>query len=449
MGEENHIDKLFRSAMEPMNVDPGDKSRIAIEAELEKKRSVLYEKRIKTYRTVAAVLTLLLVSFAAFYISENNNTQKLNKVETETNSENIQNNTEIKSNYVEAENKIVVTDENKRVADPENPDEMTIKKGIFSDKKNINNNKIAINNLNNSHVYENYTEINSKADNNFILNEALIEIAVIPVDPEIYTLPAKTNSLNDHSQYAVSLPENNIVNTASPVSLLLFYSPNYSYCLLKDNTPDLVDDVQMYKDQETPGFSYSTGFAMRYNLAERWGLSAGVTYSTVTKSISLLTVYAAGTSDNMYYEYHTSSGMIEIPDPENAQIKVGDSLNLLGDGVKILKFVSIPLMTRYVISKEKVSWYFNGGFSVNFLVQDQAKINTRSSEEIVNNKTQGLKKTSYGFVVGAGMEYKVFDNINLVLEPVYKGTVTSITDDAAVKNYPYSIGINLGVSIGF
>ncbi|MGI8893461.1 MAG: hypothetical protein ACR2GN_08370, partial [Bacteroidia bacterium] len=91
----------------------------------------------------------------------------------------------------------------------------------------------------------------------------------------------------------------------------------------------------------------------------------------------------------------------------------------------------------------------NGGLSVNFLVQDQVRISTTGSDETVKNKTQGLKKMSYGFVIGAGIEYKLFNNLNLVFEPVYKGTFTSITEDAAVKNYPFSVGINLGASINF
>ncbi|MGI8893351.1 MAG: outer membrane beta-barrel protein [Bacteroidia bacterium] len=447
MGENSNIDKLFRSAMEPINIAPPDRAKFALDAELEKRRSGAYKKKINNYRMLAAVLALLLVSFTAFYIAEpsfkinetNNNSsvinKEVNKKDTEKTVESsksiVDENTHLLQNKNNDKNS-ELPDRNNLVA-KENSDELNIDKSIYSLKESKDNKIRKEEKLNN-----NYTTDHS------IANVYYIKADISPIENK-YTLPDKINLI---PQSAVNADEN-FVNTKIPVSLFVFYSPHYSYCLLKDNTPDVVDDVQMYKDQETPEFSYSTGFALRYNLSERWGVSAGVTYSTVIKSISLLKVYAEGTEDNMYYAYHTSSGMIELPNPENVVIHPGDSLNLQGEGEKILKFVHVPILARYMIPKEKINWFINGGLSVNFLVQDQVRISTADSDETVKNKTQGLKKMSYGFVIGAGVEYKLFDNINLVFEPVYKGTFTSITEDAAVKNYPHSMGVNMGASIRF
>lgn len=454
MGEENNIDKLFRSALDPLNVNPPDKSRMVIDAELDKRRSLSYRKKINNYRMMAAVLALLLLSFAAFYfmepvINKENavNTGTENHVDQNKNNDGaVINETVLMPMTTSGNSEEKITAKNiNEINNSENVSAPVAANSKYDDAKNNLENEIA--QYAKPEVNETIVVNSNNIINNYLVAHVPKSIALIPVDSDIYAIPGSIDYISGNNNASVDLSMNN--NSISPLSVFLFYSPNYSYCLLKDNTPDLVDDVQMYKDQETPEFSYSTGLALRYNLGGRWGFSAGVTYSTVTKSISLLKVYATGTEENMYYAYPTSSGLIEMPNPQNTVLHEGDSLNLGGDGVKILKFVSIPLMVRYVIPKEKINWFVNGGLSVNFLVQDQARISTGRSDATVNNKTQGLKKTSYGFVVGAGLEYKLMNNFNLVLEPVYKGTFTSITEDAAVKNYPFSVGLNLGAAISF
>lgn len=449
MAEENKIDNLFKSKLNPLEIQPSEKSRIAIEAELERQKVLFYKKRINNYRIATVALGLILISFIAYFnlYQLDSNNSVIDKVEKEVspaeNSNTFENNSGAQSHF---------KSENNQVAE----DEQIKNDERGRTQKKINNIKIddRVDNLNKYSQAKQYFTLAASVELNEILNvsretkfgEPLIEQLKLDND-----LSENTN-INSKVISENTVTETEVISnsTRTPVSVALFYSPHYSYCIFKDNTPENnIDELKMYNDIEDSEFSYSTGFAMRYHFSDHWAFSAGLTYATVVKSVSLLTVYADKNSDNeMYYAYSTSSGIIEIPDRGNTA-HVGDSLRLDKEGEKILKYIHIPFMARYSINKNKINWFFNGGPSVNFLIQDKAKIIADNKEEIIYNKTQGLKTTSFGFVVGAGMEYKLTNNLNLLFEPVFKGTFTSITENTSVKNYPYSIGANFGLAIGF
>ena len=56
------------------------------------------------------------------------------------------------------------------------------------------------------------------------------------------------------------------LHSKSRLSLAVFYSPNQSWCNLKDNTNDNVDDVAMYNNRENSKYSFTTGLNLKYDL---------------------------------------------------------------------------------------------------------------------------------------------------------------------------------------
>ena len=67
---------------------------------------------------------------------------------------------------------------------------------------------------------------------------------------------------------------------------------------------------------------------------------------------------------------------------------------------------------------------------------------------IINN-IDGLKKTSYGYLLGAGLEYSLYNGMSIFMEPAFKGSISSLTQNTAYYCYPYSFGLNAGISIYF
>ncbi len=106
-------------------------------------------------------------------------------------------------------------------------------------------------------------------------------------------------------------------------------------------------------------------------------------------------------------------------------------------------------MVRFQVTKKKITWFANGGFSANFIVQEKVKINMDNSEMTIINHANGLKKMNYGFLFGAGVQYNMYDDFGIFIEPMFRGSFTSITNNTNVNSYPYSLGLNLGFSLHF
>ena len=266
-------------------------------------------------------------------------------------------------------------------------------------------------------------------------------------------LPTLSDTGKSEPSYFVindSLSKNDL-HSLSRLSLVFFYSPNKSWCNLKDNSADNFDDVAMYNNRENSKFSYTTGLMLKYDLNSKWSLLSGMTYSTITKLITIQTMYAEANADNeMHFQYHTSNGVIEMPsDVTHPNLHPGDSINVKAICNQSIKFINVPLMVRFQMTKNKFTWYANGGVSANFTVQEKAKIIMNNSETTIINHVNGLKKMYYGFLLGAGVQYNIYDDFGIFIEPIFRGSFTSITQNTNVSSYPFSVGLNLGVSFHF
>jgi len=152
----------------------------------------------------------------------------------------------------------------------------------------------------------------------------------------------------------------------------------------------------------------------------------------------------------MHFQYPTSNGVIEMPfDDSHPNLHPGDSINVKAVCNQSIKFINVPLMVRFQLTKKKFTWYANAGVSANFIIQEKAKIIMNNSETTIINHINGLKKMNYGFLFGAGVQYNMYDDLDIFIEPMFRGSLSSITRNTAVNSYPYSLGLNLGFSLHF
>jgi hypothetical protein len=56
---------------------------------------------------------------------------------------------------------------------------------------------------------------------------------------------------------------------------------------------------------------------------------------------------------------------------------------------------------------------------------------------------------NYGYLFGAGVNYSFTNRLGLFIEPVFRGTITSLTQNTAFYCYPYAFNLNTGVSFHF
>ncbi len=236
-------------------------------------------------------------------------------------------------------------------------------------------------------------------------------------------------------------------DVSSPFSIAAYFSPNYTWQTLKDNTDNNIDDVSMYNDREKAMFSFTAGINVLYSINKSWTIITGVSYTRIARSMLIPVIYANMNSANqMYFEYSTSNGVIEVPlDDSHNSLHPGDSILTESKAHQYLKTVNIPLLIRYSIKKSKSVFYAEGGITTNFLLQTKAKMRIDDYEPTVINNNNGLRKTSFGYLAGIGAEHQFKHNVNFFFGPVLRGSFTSITKNSAVNTYPYSIGINIGM----
>lgn len=226
-------------------------------------------------------------------------------------------------------------------------------------------------------------------------------------------------------------------------------SPIYTYNFLRNNTSyTSADDAIDYRSREKSKFSFSTGMALRYDLNNKWSISLGAYYSTIAYSMALSTVYALKNSnDEVHFQYPTSWGTIEIPNQPGQTLKIGDSLIINSSCNQLIKVVNIPLLFRYTISSSSFSFYTNVGVSANFTVKEDAVIKTGSFEFSYTNSLIGKRKINCSLLLGFGMQYKFTNRLAIFIEPIYRASITSVTQDIPVNCYPQSFGLSTGLSI--
>jgi hypothetical protein len=92
------------------------------------------------------------------------------------------------------------------------------------------------------------------------------------------------------------------------------------------------------------------------------------------------------------------------------------------------------------------------GFTLNLLTSAilETKLQDASySQDEIEVKMYGLKKTNYGALVKADLQYPIYRNWSLNLVASFKNTLTPINLHTIISTYPYNLGIGLGISHSF
>ena len=479
MEENKDIEKVSRAVFESLKMDAPDSAWDKLDADLDKKQAVVYKQKANRFKLLSISLALFLFSFmTCHYIAPTSTNKNL------TNGPNLLNSTNDnalpdfdhpptnpKSNY-QSENLDASLNKNETTSSNHNKSNHKIiysetlqlttsfktskkpnKKLMPDEKQNTIAGNINITSVSN----ENITESNSstlivKATNDSVIsNSTAQDVLATTITNNVILAFADTNK-SVSLQFALndSLLKKGRINKKSRFSIAAFYSPNYSMSHLKDNTDDNFDDRAMYRNREKSQFSFTTGLSVHYNLTNKWSISSGISYSKMKYSITLPVMYAKYDANNeLHFEYPTSNGIILMPNEGHGILNEGDSIKMTSHCIQSFQSLTMPLLVRYNIAKNKFNFYATAGFSANFILQEKAKVSIDNSEIIVVNHINSLNKMNIGYLIGAGIEYKMRNNLGIFIEPMFRGTLTSITRNMTVNTYPSSFGSNIGFSMHF
>ncbi len=294
------------------------------------------------------------------------------------------------------------------------------------------------NTTNNSQSVTVVTEnsISDKIDEDTLTKETIItdenkNIAITNSDTALNNIPLNKKNKNN-------------------LSIAVFYSPDFTKNRLTPNSSGGSEPVIEYYDHEKVKYAFSTGIKLQYGLTKHFGFTTGLTYSTLSYSSDLTTIYADYDDQNQInYLYTTSCGNIQIPNDNVTPLQKGDSLKLNTTCLLSVKFISIPFTVNYQLTKNRFSFYGYSGIAANFLMQAKARLQLNNADKTFFNEIDGVKKMNYGFLLGAGVRYRAFNHLGFFIEPSYRGSVNSLTQNISVNCYPFSLGVKTGLFYSF
>lgn len=211
-----------------------------------------------------------------------------------------------------------------------------------------------------------------------------------------------------------------------------FVSPTFYGNLMKESVLD--KDLDTLSKKSTMKFSYGVGLS--YDLSERISVRIGYTkvnlsYTTKNAPIG---VNAIGTSD--------FTGIAYNPNVSNQTIYIASNGSEKMDITQKISYTEIPVEIKYQFLNKKVGLKSSLGFS--YLLLDANKVSIRTlngySQEI--GKTKNLSQTSFSFNIGMEIEYPLFKNTKIFVEPLFSYQVKAFSDN---NSKPYIIGIHSGI----
>ncbi len=254
-------------------------------------------------------------------------------------------------------------------------------------------------------------------------------------------------------------------------------SPTYNYRSVNEfQSPAVVRNAYDSPTSETGVVSVAGGVNVRMEGKSRWSFETGVLYSQVGQEVSQTATYSSissessfayaslnnikGASANRVNKFSSTMGSISY----NNNTAMGVEQNLLKSGVyleasanaisnqpesttlkQLLDYIEVPLMVRYSVLNKKQVITLAGGFSTNFLVDNNVYL-IENGEHVNAGETDGINGVTYSSTLGIGLELPLGKSFRFSLEPRFKYYLSPVNSQGYNSFRPYSFGIFGGVS---
>ncbi len=244
-----------------------------------------------------------------------------------------------------------------------------------------------------------------------------------------------------------ALPEGSDSRFAIGVSL----APEISWYHLKDNTADNFDDAAMYHGREESDFSFSTSLQLHYSFNDRWSLVSGIRYTSLVKSMTIPhLVVENGPGTGMQLAFTTSNGNVSMPfDDSYPSMLPGDSLAMNAACKQWLRMIHVPLAVQWQSDNTRINWHVKAGGSVDLVAGKKTTVWMDHDNASTASHIDGLRSTGFSMQLAVGISYALTDGLVIFTEPAFRRSVTSLTRGTAVNSYPSTLGLNTGILFSF
>jgi hypothetical protein len=209
------------------------------------------------------------------------------------------------------------------------------------------------------------------------------------------------------------------------------------------------------KAEEKPLMSFSGGFNINYSFTKRWSIESGLFYSQYRQKAQNLvgsSIYGLQNELTVYTPEgirYLQQSLIEAPG--TSQI-IGQSMDetyytLDMDYKSNYEYIEFPLIVRYKIIDRKFGLDVLSGISTNILVGNKSSI-IYNDNDLWTGTTDGISPLLYNATFGLGLNYNLFQNLSLNIEPTFKYSI-SPDESTTLLKYPYKFAVFAGFSFKF
>lgn len=202
----------------------------------------------------------------------------------------------------------------------------------------------------------------------------------------------------------------------------IFFSPEYSFRYLTSGE-DLKWIADIRDDTEVPKFGYTAGAGFSFATGKKFFVELGITYS------------------NKGWRRKKSDLIYNDPEP-------GEPLTI--SHCYSFGFVEVPLKINYQLSDSNLFF-----FSLGLLPSFQILSKTRSSIEYADGRTESVSSshingpggyTGISAYAGIPFYFKISKRFLVRSEPFFKCMIIT-SQSTEIKDHPYSLGLQIGLSM--
>jgi hypothetical protein len=234
----------------------------------------------------------------------------------------------------------------------------------------------------------------------------------------------KTVTINMYPKDSI---KNDSVKMYKKFYLDVFASPTMYGYFSKGSSLDRRLDSLTKKSE----IKFSYGIGLTYDLTEK--VSVRIGYSIV--NISYVTKNAPVNTNNY-------TGISYNPNISNATIYGASNGSEKMDITQKIAYTEIPIEVKYKFLDKKIGLKSSFGFSYLYLKENKVSIKTDNDFSQDIGKTNDLSDTSFSINIGLEMDYQLFKNTKIFVEPVFNYQINA-TLNSDFK--PFFFGIHTGI----
>ncbi len=233
-------------------------------------------------------------------------------------------------------------------------------------------------------------------------------------------------------------------------------SPNVApvyYNSIGDGSPI---DSQFADNNKNGQINMSYGVQVSYNINKKLSVRSGVSKVDLSYNTNDVGFTPSAIGQNLEsITYNENAGAILISDIGNTRntealdisrnaINQSQNIGLINQSIA---YIEVPMEMKYSLIDKKFGVNMIGGFSTLFLQDNEVSLEAGDFETSIG-EANNLNDLSFTGNIGLGVDYKISNQFEINLEPIFKYQFNAFNDNAG--NFkPYYFGIYTGVSFKF